>query len=119
MIRDPKHLWTEFGLRSLSLSDPYFGTGENYWKGPIWLNINYLVLASLHNNYINEGPHSAFAKEVYTKLRSNLISNMVKVAKNFLLNIPRSTKKQDSFGNNTILLMEKDNALIHLLDGLP
>jgi len=81
MIKDPKELWSDFGLRSLSVSDPYFGTGENYWKGPIWLNINYLVLSSLHKNYINEGPHSELAKEVYTKLRTNIMNNMLRVFK--------------------------------------
>jgi mannosyl-oligosaccharide glucosidase len=49
LIRDPNQLWSEYGICSLSKSDSYFGTGENYWRGPIWMNVNYLVLSSLHN----------------------------------------------------------------------
>ena len=48
MLRDPLHLWSPYGLRSLSASHPEFGTGENYWKGPIWVQMNYLALQALH-----------------------------------------------------------------------
>lgn len=48
MIENESELWSPYGLRSLSASDPYFGTGEDYWRGPIWININYLTLQSLH-----------------------------------------------------------------------
>jgi mannosyl-oligosaccharide glucosidase len=47
LMEDPEQLWTEFGLRSLSKADPHFGTGENYWKGPIWINVNYLAVQRL------------------------------------------------------------------------
>lgn len=46
-IEDPEHLWTDFGLRSLSKSDEFYGTGENYWRGPIWMNMNYLAVREL------------------------------------------------------------------------
>ena len=48
MLRDPEHLWSPYGLRSLSASHPEFGQGENYWKGPIWVQMNYLALRSLY-----------------------------------------------------------------------
>ncbi|KAI0303387.1 glycoside hydrolase, partial [Multifurca ochricompacta] len=48
LLRDPAHLWSPYGLRSLSASHPEFGTGENYWKGPIWVQMNYLALQALH-----------------------------------------------------------------------
>jgi mannosyl-oligosaccharide glucosidase len=48
MISDPAHLWSDYGLRSLSKSDEFYSTGENYWRGPIWINMNYLALSSLH-----------------------------------------------------------------------
>lgn len=47
-VHDPEHLWSPYGLRSLSLSHPEFGKGENYWKGPIWIQMNYLALQSLY-----------------------------------------------------------------------
>ena len=47
LIHDPEEMWTPYGLRSLSAKNEFFGTGENYWKGPIWININYLAVHSL------------------------------------------------------------------------
>ena len=48
LLKDPDHLWSPYGIRSLSASHPEFGKGENYWKGPIWIQMNYLALKSLH-----------------------------------------------------------------------
>jgi len=47
LISDEKELWTKFGLRSLSISDANYGTAENYWRGPIWINMNYLAVREL------------------------------------------------------------------------
>ena len=47
-LRDPEHLWSPYGLRSLSASHSEFGQGENYWKGPIWIQMNYLALRALY-----------------------------------------------------------------------
>ena len=74
LIRSEDHLWSPYGLRSLSKQDEYYGTGENYWKGPIWININYLALSSLYRNYINvDGSNQALAQSIYTDLRRNVI----------------------------------------------
>lgn len=48
MLHSPDHLWSPYGIRSLSASHPEFGKGENYWKGPIWIQMNYLALSSLY-----------------------------------------------------------------------
>ena len=48
ILHSPDHLWSPYGIRSLSASHPEFGQGENYWKGPIWIQMNYMVLSSLH-----------------------------------------------------------------------
>eukprot|EP01117_Protostelium_nocturnum_P003316 TRINITY_DN1427_c0_g3_i1.p1 TRINITY_DN1427_c0_g3~~TRINITY_DN1427_c0_g3_i1.p1 ORF type:complete len:801 (+),score=229.64 TRINITY_DN1427_c0_g3_i1:331-2403(+) len=85
IISDPNQLWSSYGILSLSKKDPFFGKDENYWRGPVWMNINYLVLSSLQNHYINvpgddsQNPHREKAKKVYTKLRSNLIANVYEV----------------------------------------
>ncbi|KAG5455538.1 MAG: hypothetical protein BJ554DRAFT_5014, partial [Olpidium bornovanus] len=44
-----------YGLRSLSKSDAYYGQGENFWRGPIWVNINFLALSVLHKSYKKTG----------------------------------------------------------------
>ena len=54
LIESPEHLWSEHGLRSLSKSDELYHTGEDYWRGPIWININYLVLERLLVSFIFE-----------------------------------------------------------------
>ncbi|KAJ2041242.1 Processing alpha glucosidase I [Coemansia sp. RSA 922] len=77
MIEDPEELWTEFGIQSLSKHDEFYGQGENYWQGPIWININYLILSSLHRNYMGiEGPYQEQAWSIYTRLHDNLIANV-------------------------------------------
>lgn len=48
LISDPAELWSDYGIRSLSKKDKFYGTEENYWRSPIWMNINYLVLKNLY-----------------------------------------------------------------------
>ncbi|ETW85531.1 glycoside hydrolase family 63 protein [Heterobasidion irregulare TC 32-1] len=79
LLRDPEHLWSPYGLRSLSASHPDFGQGENYWKGPIWIQMNYLALRALHKTYAaQEGPYQDTAKKVYSELRHNIVDNVHK-----------------------------------------
>ena len=52
VLRDPKKLWSPHGLRSLSADDLFYGQ-ENapgdapYWRGAIWMPINFLALRAL------------------------------------------------------------------------
>ena len=48
LIEDPEELWSDYGIRSLSKKDEFYGTAENYWRSPVWININYLVLKNLY-----------------------------------------------------------------------
>ncbi|KAH8833864.1 glycoside hydrolase [Flagelloscypha sp. PMI_526] len=79
LVHDPEELWSPYGIRSLSISHPEFGQGENYWKGPIWIQMNYLVLQALHNRYTKEdGPYQEKARKIYNELRANIIDNTFK-----------------------------------------
>jgi mannosyl-oligosaccharide glucosidase len=79
MIHSPEHLWSPFGIRSLSASHPLFGEGENYWRGPIWIQMNYLALSSLKKVYAAQpGPHQERAQKIYEELRKNVIDNVYK-----------------------------------------
>ncbi|CAG8462998.1 7789_t:CDS:10 [Acaulospora morrowiae] len=77
MMHNPDELWSPYGLRSLSKLDEYYNTGENYWVGPVWININYLALSSLYTNYASKpGPYQSKAKTIYKELRNNIINNV-------------------------------------------
>ncbi|KAJ5203895.1 mannosyl-oligosaccharide glucosidase [Penicillium cinerascens] len=76
LINDPEELWSDYGIRSLSKKDEYYGTEENYWRSPVWMNINYLVLKNLYDTAIVPGPHQEQAREMYSKLRKNLVENV-------------------------------------------
>ncbi|KAF9228032.1 glycoside hydrolase family 63 protein [Gyrodon lividus] len=79
LLCDPDHLWSPYGIRSLSASHPEFGKGENYWKGPVWIQMNYMVLSSLFKTYaVAEGPYQERAKEIYAELRKNVVENVYK-----------------------------------------
>lgn len=75
-IEDPAHLWSGHGIRSLSKSDKYYTQGENYWRGRVWINMNYLLLSSLKMNYLS-GPYERETRRVYDLLRSGLVDNIV------------------------------------------
>eukprot|EP00475_Leptophrys_vorax_P036978 TRINITY_DN6321_c0_g1_i2.p1 TRINITY_DN6321_c0_g1~~TRINITY_DN6321_c0_g1_i2.p1 ORF type:complete len:782 (+),score=207.86 TRINITY_DN6321_c0_g1_i2:375-2720(+) len=71
-LEDPDKVWSNYGILSLSKTDKFFGTSENYWRGPIWFNMNYLILDGL--KYY--GQHSKKADVLYHRLRENLIENV-------------------------------------------
>ena len=53
-LEDPSKLWTPFGLRSLSRSASLYGKRNTehdapYWRGPIWINVNFLAVRALHH----------------------------------------------------------------------
>jgi mannosyl-oligosaccharide glucosidase len=70
VMHNRDQLWTHFGLRSLSKSDELYKTGENYWRGNVWININYLVLRALKVYYWEDES----AQKVYNELRDNVIT---------------------------------------------
>lgn len=47
LIADEDELWSPHGIRSLSKSDELYGTEENYWRSPVWMNMNYLIVRQL------------------------------------------------------------------------
>lgn len=76
LIEDPSHLWSPYGLRSLSTKDECYGTDENYWRSPIWVNINYLVLVRLLELAKQRGPQQERCSRIYTKLRKNIVNTV-------------------------------------------
>lgn len=76
IIEDPGQLWTDYGIRSLARNDSAYLSVDQYWTGPIWINMNYLLLASL-KEHVNTGPFKERVANLYRRLRANLIDNMV------------------------------------------
>ena len=76
-----KHLSSGFGLASLSIGSRSLllekrQQHENYWTGPVWININFMFLRALKLKYIalvgNE------AAKVYNTVRNDIIRNLAK-----------------------------------------
>nr|CDQ00641.1 Bm3361, isoform b [Brugia malayi] len=78
-----ERLWSDFGLRSIAPSSPYYKAHNTehdppYWRGSIWININYLMLAALKHYSSVEGPNRELAFGVYSDLRNNLVTNVAR-----------------------------------------
>jgi len=71
-LRSDDELYSDYGIRSLSKSDLLYHTGEDYWRGNVWININYLVLRGLYKFYADD----AEAKNIYLTIREALIKNV-------------------------------------------
>jgi mannosyl-oligosaccharide glucosidase len=64
-----------YGLQSVSNATRKFLTQhDDYWTGPIWLPINYLMLRALHKKYI--ALVGAEAEQLYADLRADLVRNV-------------------------------------------
>ncbi|KAM6345980.1 mannosyl-oligosaccharide glucosidase [Podargus strigoides] len=80
-MRSERQLWTPFGLRSLAADSPLYMQRNSqhdppYWRGPVWVNINYLALRALWGYARAEGPQRERAAELYRELRHNLVANL-------------------------------------------
>lgn len=80
-IHDPDILWSNYGLRSLSKQSPMYmkrNTDDDppYWRGQIWINMNYLALKALYHYASQPGPYIDDAKRIYTELRHNVVRNI-------------------------------------------
>lgn len=82
-IHNPDLLWTPYGLRSLSQSSSLYMKRNTehdppYWRGPIWINMNFLATRALYHYSKIEGPYQSLAEHIYTELRQNIINNIIK-----------------------------------------
>merc|ERR1719445_2125095 len=53
VLEDPTQLWTPYPMPVISKADSRFNP-ENYWRGPVWININYLTILGLENYGYND-----------------------------------------------------------------
>ncbi|XP_022725562.1 mannosyl-oligosaccharide glucosidase GCS1-like isoform X2 [Durio zibethinus] len=83
LISNQSILWTNYGLRSLAKTSSLYMKYNTeheapYWRGPIWMNMNYMILSSLRHYSLENGPYRDKAKAIHDELRHNLIRNVVK-----------------------------------------
>lgn len=70
-------------FRSLSKSDPLYKKRNTehdppYWRGQIWININYLAIRALKYYATQSSPPiSDMANDAYSSLRRNVIQNIL------------------------------------------
>lgn len=82
LISNQSFLWTDYGLRSLAKTSSLYMKRNTehdppYWRGQIWINLNYMILSALHHYSKEEGPYRDRARVTYNDLRGNLIRNVV------------------------------------------
>lgn len=83
LISNSTVFWTDYGLRSLSKTSSMYMKRNTehdppYWRGPIWMNMNYMILSALYHYSKENGPYSDRARVIYDDLRGNLIRNVVR-----------------------------------------
>lgn len=81
-LEDPELLWTPYGLRSLAANAPLYNKRNTehdppYWRGPVWININFLTLKALKSYSHVRSKAGTMAQSIHAKLRSNIIHNVV------------------------------------------
>lgn len=80
-IRNESLLWTNYGLRSLAKTDPLYMKRNTehdppYWRGSIWINMNFLAIRALNYYSTADGPFQGQAKQIYAELRQNVVESM-------------------------------------------
>ena len=73
IMRDPKQLWSSHGLRSLSAHDLFYRQpnapgDEPYWRGAIWMPINFLALRALKHYAAHPDAPAAIASQVRIRM---------------------------------------------------
>lgn len=81
-MKDPELLWTDYGLRSLSKTSSLYNTSNTqhdppYWRGAIWININFMALQALKHYSRVDGPFMKKAGATFAALKRNVVNNVV------------------------------------------
>lgn len=76
MVDEDSGMLTAYGVRSLSINDPYYRLGDNYWTSPIWMNINYLIISALSKYSVDSTVEPQLRGEIgahYQTLRKGVV----------------------------------------------
>ncbi|OQV18067.1 Mannosyl-oligosaccharide glucosidase GCS1 [Hypsibius exemplaris] len=80
-LRSPNLLWTDYGVRSLARNSALFAAHNTehdapYWRGAVWINMNFLILKALKFYGEQPGPFQEKSQRIGQELRDNLVQNM-------------------------------------------
>ena len=73
-LGDENEFMSDYGIRSLVKNDLLYRTGDDYWRGKIWVQINYLTLRGLKKYFWDIDD----VKNIYDKIRFGLIKAVYK-----------------------------------------
>jgi len=78
-LLSPEHMMSEFGLRSLSATDPLYNNAciivpYSNWQGPIWINANYMYTIAMVR-YGFKGEAGMIAKKLAPLLLNDIKAN--------------------------------------------
>lgn len=78
---DPQQMMSEFGMRSLSKNDQFYRNSPDYFRGNIFVHLNYMLLRGLKLYYINEdeSTESDFSRQVrnaYSQIREKIVETV-------------------------------------------
>jgi len=91
-------LVSKFGIRSLSSKDSLFGKGENYWRGKIWANLNYLTIGQMMK--VGSSGQKASESADTKSLKQEVESLGKKLAVGFLNNVMKVFDSKGNFFEN-------------------
>ena len=58
-LLNPAEFWAKYPVPSIAMNEPTF-TGDDMWRGPVWININWLICVALdQNGYTKEAKELA------------------------------------------------------------
>jgi mannosyl-oligosaccharide glucosidase len=123
LISDPEELWSPHGIRSLSKSHEMYGTGENYWRSPVWINMNYLILLRLQVSSrcsLTQPDKLLIARRNLhnqARIKSAQQKSILSFVRTWLTQSINRGRRRDLLGSNTIRILVLDKGLNILLDG--
>jgi Glycosyl hydrolase family 63 C-terminal domain len=70
-LLDSKEFWSQYGIRTLATDEPLYNPKSGYWRGPVWVISNYLLMHGLMN-YGYQKQALTLAKETASLLAHDL-----------------------------------------------
>jgi putative isomerase len=72
-LLNPGEFWAPSGIRTLAADEPLYDPQSGYWRGPVWVVSNYLLMHGLMNYGFQREAREIAAKTVSLLLRDLLV----------------------------------------------